>query len=349
LGWIGRQRLDGIAGLDTVRVAALLDEDAERLASAAHRYREAVPCTDLAQLLDRELDGVVIATPNGLHAEQAIACLSRGVAVFCQKPLATRAADAARVLDAARQADRLLGVDFSYRHVAGMSELRRRILAGDLGTIRAVSLVFHNAYGPDKRWCLDPQLAGGGCLLDLGSHLIDLASWLLGHPPLRLVAQQLYCADAVRAAGVAAAADGAGSVAAADGAGRVAAAGAGAPDWAPGAIEELALVHLASGQGTAVDVACSWHAHAGRDALIEMQVFGSMGGAAWRNVGGSFHDFEVETYQGTFRHRLGNHPDAWGPRALAAWIDRLAVDGSFDHDAMALLQGAQLIDQAYAR
>ena len=66
-----------------------------------------------------DLDGVVIATPSALHAEQSIAALESGLAVFCQKPLGRDAAEAAAVVAAARRADRLLGVDLSYRHLDG--------------------------------------------------------------------------------------------------------------------------------------------------------------------------------------------------------------------------------------
>ena len=133
------------------------------------------------------LDGVVIATPNALHAPQTLAALERGLAVFCQKPLALDAREARAMVKAAREADRLLGVDYSYRFTDGAQELRRVVQAGELGKIFSLDLVFHNAYGPDKPWCFDPRLAGGGSLMDLGVHLIDLAFWLLDDPTIRRV------------------------------------------------------------------------------------------------------------------------------------------------------------------
>src|SRR5690606_31420282 len=141
---------------------------------------QATTAAAVESVFGADLDAVVIATPNGLHARQAIACLERGLAVFCQKPLATTLCAVQRVLGAARAADRLLGIDFCYRHVNGMHELRDRVRAGAIGEIVAVDLCFHNAYGPDKSWCQDRLLAGGGCLLDLGVHLLDLALWVQG-------------------------------------------------------------------------------------------------------------------------------------------------------------------------
>ncbi|MFY0581591.1 Gfo/Idh/MocA family protein [Cystobacter fuscus] len=124
----------------------------------------------LEALLDLGLDGVVIATPSAFHAEQSVRALERGVAVFCQKPLGRTQEEVRRVVDAARAADRLLGVDLSYRFTTGMRRLRECIQSGALGDIHAVNLVFHNAYGPDKAWFYDPRLSGGGCVMDLGIH-----------------------------------------------------------------------------------------------------------------------------------------------------------------------------------
>ena len=93
--------------------------------------------------------------------------------------------EARAVVAAARAADRLLAVDLSYRFTAGMRRIARagprRARSGD---VYAVDLVFHNAYGPDKPWFYDRALSGGGCVMDLGVHLVDLALWALDFPAL---------------------------------------------------------------------------------------------------------------------------------------------------------------------
>lgn len=316
LGWIGRMRLDAVAASEQVQVAALADSDAGRLSAAATAYPKARQACDVEALLECDLDGVVIATPNSAHAAQAIACLSRGLPVFCQKPLATSAHDAGRVLDAARAADRLLGIDFCYRHVQGMGELQRRIRSGELGEIVALDLSFHNAYGPDKPWVYDRKLSGGGCLLDLGVHLIDLALWLQNAPAPQLISRRLFAQ---------------GSEARTD----------------EGVIEDMTFAEFRQSNGAIVRIACSWNAHAGRDAVIGMELLGTRGGAAWRNVDGSFFDFTVDVFHGRSAERIGAPPDAWGPRALNAWIRRLQRDRSFDPEAELIEQGAQLIEEIY--
>ena len=168
VGWIGRDRLEAVERAGVADIGAIADPALDGALGS------------LEDLLDAGVDGVVIATPSAQHAEQALAALERGRPVFCQKPLGRTAAEARAVVEAAREADLLLGVDLSYRHVEGMRLIRELVEAGELGDVFAAELVFHNAYGPDKPWFYDAQLSGGGCVIDLGIHLIDLALWTLG-------------------------------------------------------------------------------------------------------------------------------------------------------------------------
>jgi predicted dehydrogenase len=167
-GWIGLNRMEALERAGVAELGPVCDPAVDGALDS------------LEELLDEDLDGIVIATPSALHAEQAIAALDAGLAVFCQKPLGRTAAEAARVVEAARRADRLLGVDLSYRHVEAFRRAAELVAAGEIGELVAADLVFHNAYGPDKAWFYDPDLAGGGCVIDLGIHLVDLALWALG-------------------------------------------------------------------------------------------------------------------------------------------------------------------------
>ncbi len=299
VGWIGQRRMRAILERGVADAVAVADPAGAAASAAASAAEGCAAVPSLDALLERDLDGVVIATPSALHAEQAVRALERGVAVFCQKPLGRTAAEARRVVDAARAADRLLGVDLSYRHVAGVDELRRLVQEGALGRIFAVNLVFHNAYGPDKPWFYDARLSGGGCLIDLGIHLLDLALWVLGFPEIREVTA------ALRAAGLPALARGEG-------------------------VEDYAAAQLGLEGGATVQLACSWRLPAGQDCQIEAAFYGTRGGAALRNVRGSFFDFLVERLHGTRRELLAGPPDAWEGRAAAAWADALSRGARFD-------------------
>jgi predicted dehydrogenase len=192
VGWIGRHRMRAILNTGVVEVVAITDPSPEMAAEAGRLAPKAELVSSLEDLLDAGVDGVVIASPSALHADQSIRALERGAAVFCQKPLGRTAAEVRAVVDAARRADRLLDVDLSYRFTEGMRRIREVIRSGEMGRIYAVDLVFHNAYGPDKAWFYDPALSGGGCVMDLGVHLVDLALWTLDYPDVTSVSGKLF-------------------------------------------------------------------------------------------------------------------------------------------------------------
>jgi predicted dehydrogenase len=318
VGWIGRHRMEAIAKSGLGRVAAVSDPSAEMIDAARQTAPDAQVAGGLDAMLEMGLDGIVIATPSAMHAEQSIRALESGVSVFCQKPLGRTADEVRRVVDAARTADRLLAVDLSYRFTEGMRAIRERIAGGELGRVYAVDLVFHNAYGPDKPWFYDPVLSGGGCVMDLGVHLVDLALWALDFPAVENVTSRLFAGG--EALGVNA-----------------------------GRCEDYATARVDLAGGMAVDLACSWKVSAGQDAVIGAAFYGTGGGAALRNVNGSFYDFTAEAYHGTARETLATPPDEWGGRAAVDWARRLGVGGRFDASAERLVDVAAVLDRIYGR
>lgn len=318
VGWIGRNRMEAVLAGGAGRVVAVADANPDAARQACESAPGAAMAGTLDELLTHELDGVVIATPSALHAEQAQRALERGLAVFCQKPLARTAAETRAVVDAARAADRLLGVDLSYRHARAMRRVGQLVRDGELGEVYAVDLVFHNAYGPDRAWFRDPTLAGGGCVMDLGIHMVDLALWALGEPLVEAVTSRLYANGRLLPA-------------------------------RPAVVEDHAVARLDLEGGATVLLACSWNLAAGRDAVIEATFHGTAGGAAFRNVGGSFYDFVAERYDGTRCTTLVEPPDQWGGRAVVAWARQLARSPRFDESAAGLVGVAAVLDRIYGR
>jgi predicted dehydrogenase len=210
-------------------------------------------------------------------------------------------------------------VDFSYRFVRGVSQIRELIISGELGRVYSADLVFHNAYGPDKPWFYDPALSGGGCVIDLGSHLIDLALWMLDGDPVTGVSSQLFAGGQRLALP------------------------------SESVVEDYATAQLDFGSGTSVRLACSWNLSAGCDAVIEASFYGTKGGTILRNVDGSFYDFRVERLHGTRVQTLSVPPDQWGGRAIVDWATRLAAGDRFDTEAEKLLNVATVLDQVYGR
>ena len=318
VGWIGLNRMKAILERGSAEAAAIADTNEEALLGAQEVVPDAATCEDLAALLKKEVDGVVLATPSGLHARQAIRALDAGKPVFCQKPLGRTAAETRKVIEAARSNNCLLGVDLSYRYTRAMQAVREAVRGGRIGQVFAVDLAFHNAYGPDKSWALDPELSGGGCVIDLGIHLIDMLFWTLDQPEIRLVTSALF-REGRRISAV------------------------------EEEVEEYALVDLDLAGGAAVRLACSWHCSCGRDAVIEASFYGTEGTAAFRNVNGSFYDFTAELYRGSGREVLAEPPDDWGGRAALAWIDRLAEDATYDAGIEDVIAVAEAIDRIYGR
>jgi predicted dehydrogenase len=179
--------------------------------------------------------------------------------------------------------------------------------------------VFHNAYGPDKPWFYDARQSGGGCLIDLGIHLVDLAFWMAGEndaKPARIT-------------------------------GRLFANGA--PFVRDGAaVEDHAVVQIDLTNGTAIRLACSWNVSAGCDAEIGATFYGTRGAVSMRNENGSFYDFTAERFEKTSRQTLAAPPDAWGGRAAVDWTRRLARGSRFDPSIGALEDVARVLDAAYA-
>lgn len=323
VGWIGLSRMRAIVQAGAAEVACVADaapESAGVAVQTALRSVRAPPRTmsSLEQLLEEDLDGIVIATPSGQHARQAMAALTRGLGVFCQKPLATSAAEAARVVGAARALDRLLDVDFSYRTVAGVPELARLVRSGELGEVFAADLTFHNAYGPDKSWFYDRQQSGGGCVMDLGIHLVDLLLWVLEFAEIVEVRSHLYAE--------------------------------GKPLAQPAAgVEDYAAAELRFASGAIARLACSWRLPAGCDAVIEAAFYGTRGAVILRNVNGSFYEFTVEHCEGTRRRLLAGPPDDWSGRAICAWARRVGEGATFDSAAEGLVAVSKVIDRIYGR
>jgi predicted dehydrogenase len=318
VGWIGRDRMRAVVAAGHADAALVADTSADAAAAAAREVGAQVVSPE--ELLASGVDGVVIATPSALHAAQSITALEAGSAVFCQKPLGRDAAETAAVVDAARSADLLLGVDLSYRHLAATDALRGELPG--VGRVYAADLVFHNAYGPDKAWFRDPALSGGGCVIDLGTHLVDLALHLLAGTGAPVEVEHVTS--------------------------RLFAGGRPLGDRAD-VVEDFATARIDLVGGAVLTLGCSWDLHAGQEAVIGATFYGADGAVALANVGGSFYDFRACRHTGTSSTSLAEPPDDWGGRAAVEWSRRLAGGERFDPAADEFVATARVLDRVYGR
>lgn len=320
VGWIGRNRMEAIAREGSCTVSAVCDTDENCVSEALKSATGACTADSFEEILNNDdIEGVVIATPSALHASQSIEALRKGKAVFCQKPLGRTAAETREVVEAAREADKLLAVDLSYRHTKAVRALYDLIQSKELGHIFSVDLVFHNAYGPDKGWFYDPAKSGGGCLIDLGVHLVDLALWSLGFPKVYHTTSRMFSKGQLITSSV------------------------------HNTVEDFVTAKLDLEDNTVVNLSCSWNLPAGQDAVIEATFYGTKGAVSFKNIGGSFYDFVTKRFTGTKTETLVSPPDNWMGRAAAEWANRVARGEKYSAEAEELVKVAEVLDRLYGR
>ncbi len=195
LGWA----VVGVGDITRKRVfAALRDEPRSRLHCAVstnperarpycqeHGVERIYPTLDEA-LADPKVDAVYVATPVYLHRPQTLAALAAGKHVLCEKPTALRPAEAEEMIAAAKNAQRRLGVAFYRRMYPKVRHARRLIEEGRIGRVTLVWAAAHNWFDAEalvhRNWFLDPKKSGGGPLMDIGCHRIDMLNFLFGEP-----------------------------------------------------------------------------------------------------------------------------------------------------------------------
>ena len=173
-----RIHLPGLRLCPGIEIAAIssVDEDAAQKTGVATVYRS------YQQLLEHPtIDAVIIATPNHLHREMALAAFAAGKHVLCEKPLALNAVEAREMVDAAVTSGRVHMTAFTYRYAPAVRYLKHLVDHGELGAIRVVRASYLMALSTHlSGWRSSKNLAGSGVLADIGSHLIHLAQWLAG-------------------------------------------------------------------------------------------------------------------------------------------------------------------------
>jgi predicted dehydrogenase len=194
-GFIGRvhARSARLAGAELVGVAASSPESA--VAAAAELGADRAFGTAEEMVRDPDIDVVHICTPNHLHLPLAEAALEAGKHVICEKPLATDAAGAKRLVGAAARSGRLAAVPFVYRYYPTIREARERVRSGRTGALH----LLHGTYlqdwllrPDDTNWRVEDDLGGASrAFADIGSHWCDLAEFVSGHRIARVSARLL--------------------------------------------------------------------------------------------------------------------------------------------------------------
>lgn len=174
-------------------VIAICDFNQERAGETARKYGIPHVYSDYRELLaNPDVEAVSICTWNNTHAEISIASLRAGKHVLCEKPLCKTVEEAVQIEQAVRETGKLLQVGYVRRHASNIAVLKKFIDAGDLGDIYFAKASLIRRLGNPGGWFADKERSGGGPLIDIGVHAIDLCWYLMGKPRVKSVSGNTY-------------------------------------------------------------------------------------------------------------------------------------------------------------
>jgi predicted dehydrogenase len=181
LGSMGRNHLRVISNHPETTLAAIADPDPATLEAAVAQTGAKGFADPLAMIAGAEIDGVVIAAPTTFHVALALAAIDRGLAVLVEKPLAATVEDGLAIVNAARKKGVRVQVGHVERYNPAVMEMGRLLRAGWLSTVYAIT---SRRAGP-----FPARIRDVGVTVDLGTHDVDMLSWIAGERPVRVYAE----------------------------------------------------------------------------------------------------------------------------------------------------------------
>jgi predicted dehydrogenase len=283
----GRKHIEGWRQHPGVDVVAIADPNSERLHAIGDQYGvDARYASAEAMLVANGLDAVSICTPNNFHKELTLAGLEAGCHVLCEKPMAMNAAEGRAMVGVAKRAGKRLMIDFSYRFSAASRGLKAHVESGVFGEFYFGRTVWHRRRGMPGfgGWFGEKASSGGGPLIDLGVHRLDLALWLMGHPKPTWVLGSTHN----RIAG-----------------------GLAAKSGKAFDVEDLAGALIRFDNGATLILEASWAANIQEAELMETRLLGSRAGLLQKNIdeGYSF-DAQIFTEKDGAQLDIRLHPPA---------------------------------------
>jgi predicted dehydrogenase len=190
------KHMPGLAKLESVEMVAFCDIVRSRAEEAAEKYgvADARVYEDYRELLEKEnLDAVHVCTPNNSHAEISIAAMEAGCHVMCEKPMAKTAAEAREMVAAAKRTGKKLAIGYQSRYRPDSEYLKQACERGDLGEIYlAKARALRRRAVPTWGVFLDAEKQGGGPLIDIGTHALDLTLWMMDNYRPKYVVGTVY-------------------------------------------------------------------------------------------------------------------------------------------------------------
>lgn len=317
MGW---GHLGGYMDHPDVEVVAIADRREDRRRRAQDVYGERIPkiyTEGIDMIRSEKLDIVSVAVPNNQHHPLTMAALEAGAHVLCEKPMAMNAAEAQEMLDTAKKHGRKLGIDFSYRFFPQSRAMKEMVDSGMLGNIyygRSVWLrrfgipglaaaSFNTGSSGMGSWFFDKKQSGGGPLIDLGVHRLDLALWLMGYPEPSHVMASIYNRRGVTAAKAA---------------------------NLEYTVEDMGCAMIKFKNGATLELDVSWASHIKEQEKQSTRLIGDKGGIFQYNLNEGYtydleYYFEIDGRQ--MDSKLHNQPPA--PSAYRMFVDAVRDDKPF--------------------
>jgi predicted dehydrogenase len=245
-GAFGIDHLNSLLHCPRATAVALAEVNPERLREAAERFKITRSYSDYHDLLDQpDIDAVSIAVPNYLHARVAIDALQARKHVLLEKPMAMNAKEASKIVEAAKKLKRTLMVAQNFRFNRHTQVAKVIVERGDLGEVYHARCFWLRRAGIPRvgSWFTKKQFSGGGCLADLGVHMLDACLHLLGEFDVKAVSAQTFARFGPR--------------------------GLGEMDWGkseldpkkPFDVEDLCVALIRLKSGRTVSLECAWAGH----------------------------------------------------------------------------------------
>lgn len=334
LGWAGQQHVAAYAADPTVDLAALSAMEDHLLAQFGDLHDVPGRYQDWQQMIaEAELDAVSIATPTFLHAPMAIAALEAGLHVITEKPMAENAESAARMVEAANRAGRVLDVSFNHRQRGDVTALKQVVDSGVLGTLYYAKTGWIRRQGIPGlgTWFTKAKSSGGGAMMDIGIHMLDMALHLMGEPDVTAASASTHAEFGPLGRG------GSGF-----GISQV-------EEGVPFEVEDLATAFLRLEGGGTLLLESSWAQWIPHD-LCYVTLYGADGGATieWGGPDGPSITVwtEVAGMPAVLEPVVGE--DGRHAAAVAGFLQKVRSDSWAEHNGALALRRAEVIDACYA-
>lgn len=277
---IGKVHINGYRQHENVQVVAIADIDSEKLSKMGKEFNIASLYESGKEMIDIEKPDIVsIAVPNKFHKDLSIYALEHGCHVLCEKPMAMNSEEALEMEKVSIETGKRLMINFSYRFNVQSQALKKQVENGILGDIYNGRTSWHRRRGLPGfgGWFGKKELAGGGPLIDLGVHRLDLALWLMDYPEPEWVLcstnNHIARAEAIKQNKVF-------------------------------TVEDFASGMIKFKNGTSLSIEASWAGNIKEAELMETRLWGTEGGLVQRNLNGGY-EFEAEI----FTEQDGSHFD----------------------------------------